>query len=121
MTFLSSFSLGISRDSDDGLSKLRDFVDTVKDSIDALQKAVKITSFGIDYKEYVKFKILTPVIHRFIGGNKNAQIMGDKKWTSENCQFCIDFVIDSALKLQQFDFAIDALEESKIEITKFDV
>jgi hypothetical protein len=118
-TFLSSFSLGISRH-DKNLGKLSGFIDTVTESIEALQKAAKITSFGIDYKEYVKFKILTPIIHRFIGGDKkNAQIMGSKKWTRENCQFCIDFVIDSALRLQQFDFTVESLEDSRISSQPF--
>ncbi len=110
-SFISSFHLGISR-RDDGLGKLVEFVDSVTESVDALQNAVKIISFGIDYKEYVKFKILTPVVQRFMGGNKSAQIMGNKKWTKENCQFCIDFVIDSALRLQEFDFDVESLEEN---------
>lgn len=106
MSFMGSFSLGIDR------SEMRDiakFVDNVKESIESLQKAVKITSFGIDYKEYVKFKILTPNVSRTIGGNLVAQIWGKKKWTQDNCQYCIDFVINNALKLQEFDFDIDNL------------
>ncbi|MCK4357567.1 MAG: hypothetical protein KAW92_02255 [Candidatus Cloacimonetes bacterium] len=116
MTFLSSFSMGVSRyDNESGIEKIGEFIDKVKESIEGLQKAVKITSFGIDYKEYVKFKILTPVVMRFIGGNVNAQIMGEKKWTVENCQYCIDFVVKSALKLQEFDFDIESLEINKFK------
>ena len=113
MTFLSSFFMGVSGDDNEsGIKKIEEFIDAVKESIEGLQKAVKITSFGIDYKEYVKFNILTPVVMRFIGGSVsvNAQIMDNKKWTVENCQYCIDFVVRSALKLQEFDFDIESLE-----------
>lgn len=106
LTFLSSFHLGIKDD-----RKMSQFVDRVKDSLEGIQKAVKILSFGIDYKKYSKFKILTPIIQRTISGDYVAQVWGRKKWTKENCQYCIDFVLDSSLKLQEFEFDIDELIE----------
>ena len=109
MTFMTSSSLGFSR-SEDGFEKIARFIDNVSESIDSLQEAVKISSFGINYKEYVKFKILTPHVTRTIGGNMVAQIMGERNWTNENCQYCIDFVIKTSLQLQEFDFDIEHLE-----------
>ncbi len=32
----------------------------------------------------------------------------------DNCQFCIDFVLDSSLKLQEFDFDINEYVISNI-------
>jgi len=114
MTFMSSFSMGVSRhNNQSGIEKIGEFVDKVKESIEGLQRAVKITNFGIDYKEYVKFNILTPTVIRFNGGNVNAQIKGERKWTIENCQYCIDFVVKSALTLQEFDFDIESLEVNR--------
>ena len=66
-------------------------------------------SFGIDYKKYVKFKLLTPVVLKTAAGNQVTHTMGKKKWNKENCQYCIDFVLESALKLQEFDFDISEL------------
>lgn len=109
MTFMTSFSLGVSNDKE--LKKISKFVDNVTESIKSLQKAVKITSFGIDYREYAKFNALTPSVTRMMGGNVVAQIMGKRKWTKENCQYCIDFVIKSSLKLQEFDYDIGNLED----------
>lgn len=117
MSFMGSFSLGLTR-GDKDMDKLSKFVDNVSDSIKDLQRAVKITSFGIDYREYIKFQLLTPVVTRFIGGNVNAQIMGKRKWTKENCQYCIDFVIKSALQLQEFDFDIESLQENGFKVTE---
>jgi hypothetical protein len=111
MTFLSSFHMGVFSSTDyNGIEKLGEFIDKVVESIEGLQKAVKINSLGIDYKEYLKFKILTPTVIRFIDGHVDAQITGEKKWSIENCQYCIDFVVKSALKLQEFDFEIKSLE-----------
>ncbi len=110
LNFLSSFHMGIGNSSNDRFeSKLGEFVDKVKDSLDGIQNAVKIMSFGIDYKRYAKFKLLTPFVSKTIGGELKAEVWGKKKWTKENCQYCIDFVLDSALKLQEFDFDINEL------------
>ena len=90
---------------------MANFVDNVKESIEGFQTAIKILSFGIDYKKYAKFKTLSPIIRRTIGGEYVAQLWGKKKWDKVNCQFCIDFVLESALKLQEFDFDINELIE----------
>ena len=103
----SSSSMGIKE------KKMSEFIDNVKSSINVIQKAIKIISFGIDYKRYVKFKILTPLVTRMVNGEYFAEIYGEKKWTKENCQFCIDFVLECALKLQEFDFDIKEMEDYK--------
>jgi hypothetical protein len=107
LSFNSSFFMGVED------RKMSDFIDNVRDSLEGIQKAIKIISLGIDYKKFVKFNLLTPNITRTIGGNHVAQIYGEKKWTKENCQYCIDFVIDSSLKLQEFDFDIEEIEDSR--------
>lgn len=112
MSFNSSFFMRIED------RKMSEFVDKVRDSLEAMQKAIKIMSLGIDYKKFVKFNLLTPSIIRTMGGKHIAQVFGDKKWTKENCQYCIDFVIDSSLKLQEFDFDIEEIENLKWRIEK---
>ena len=92
--------------------KMGEFVDKVKESLESMQDAIKIISFGIDYKRFLKFKMLTPYVMRTYNGVHVSQMRGGKKWTKENCQYCIDFVSDCALKLQEFDFAIDEIDES---------
>lgn len=114
LSFLSSIHIGIGKEFEGRTGrKLDDFIDRVKESLEGIQNAVKILSFGIDYKKYSKFKLLTPTVTRFIGGNRSAEIYGKKKWTKENCQFCIDFVIESSLKLQEFDFDINEIMDNQ--------
>jgi hypothetical protein len=91
--------------------KMEDFFINVKESIEEMQKAIKIISFGIDYKRFVKFKTLTPNIIKSTDGILIGGSRFKKKWTKENCQYCIDFVLESSLKLQEFDFDNTDLEE----------
>ena len=78
----------------------------VTESIEALQNAVKILSLRIDYRKYAKFRLLTPVVMRFIGGKYDTQFIGkEKKVSQDEVNFCIDFVIESAVILQDFDFS----------------
>jgi hypothetical protein len=43
-----------------------------------------------------------------------AEMLGERKFTENNCQFCIDFVTNSTLKLQEFDFDIKDLDQTDI-------
>lgn len=108
-TFENSFSIGIKD------QKLAKFIDKLKESIESIRSAIKILSFGIDYKKYVKFNLLTPRVRRYNDARLESfepSFIG-KKLGITNCQYCIDFVIESALKLQEFDFDIEEIEESR--------
>lgn len=107
LTFLSSFFMGIDRRQ---VGKLADFIDKVKESVEALQNAVKILSLGIDYRRYSKFRLLTPSISRTIDGTYHIHRIqyGSKGIpTVEDVQFCIDFVIESSITLAEFDFSTE--------------
>lgn len=120
MTFQTSFFMGLNGSGFSELEKLGRFVDDVNESLKGIQKAIKINCLGIDYKEYIKFDYLTPNVIRWDKGSLQAEMYGKKKWTKENCQYCIDFVIKSALKLQEFDFDINNLEVNILEIKSVD-
>ena len=94
--------------------KLDDFIEKAAKSIEALQYVVKIVGFGIDYKRYAKFKTLTPIVTRMMNGSYVAELWREKQWTRENCQYCIDFVLDSCLKLQELDFDIRKIENKEM-------
>lgn len=101
MTFLSSFHIGIGLD-----GKMKDFVDAVKDSIEAMQKAVKILSFGIDYKKYAKFQSISLPVQFTMNGKAHFYIRGVESLDSDTMKFCENFIIEAALKLQEFDFEL---------------
>lgn len=107
MEFLDSFFMGLR-------GKLGDFVDRTKESIEAIQDVVKILSMSIDYRRYARFRLLTPYIERYVGGKLEAVRMnrGSRGTpTVEDVDFCINFVIESALALQEFDFEVTKAQE----------
>jgi len=111
MTFKSSFSLNIGLD-----RKLDDYIDTVNKSLSNIDEIIKIIGFGIDYKKYIKFKILSPYIQIWYekDGRKYESLPSTGVLLNhKNCMFCFDFVISSALKLQELDFDITELVENK--------
>ena len=88
---------------------LADNINKLKNSLDAMSQALKITTLGIDYRKYAMFSLLTPTVRKDSNNKYHASLPDEKKWTKENCKFCIDFVIESSLKLQEFDFNIEHL------------
>jgi hypothetical protein len=103
MTYLKSFYLGgiIKED-----RKIRDFADKVAKSIEEIQKAIKILSFGIDYKKYVKFQSVVPSVVFSISNEPIFYTREGMTLSKEDLEFCINFIIESALKLQEFDFEL---------------
>lgn len=83
------------------------FIVDLKDTVEELQNALKIISLGIDYKRYIKFHSLIPYIVTTGGGTHNVSWGFNEKninRTIENAEFCIDFVIESAIILADFDY-----------------
>lgn len=115
MNFLSAFFLGV--DHNDKLSR---FIDTTKDSITFIQRAIKILSFGIDYKKYVKFSLVTPPT-TFIPGRDGpfVSMIREPTMSKEEFDFCYNFIIESALKLQEFDFKVVKKEISEPNLLDF--
>ena len=80
----------------------------------SMRDVIKITALGIDNKRYSLFNFITPNVIE--GCNATGTIYVSEKKESfesnisvrrDDCQFCISFVVDCALKLQEFDFDIN--------------
>ena len=99
--------------------------DKVKENLSEVNDIIKILGYGIDYKKYTKFNILSPSINLIpreveikdgrivVKANEprkyNSTIDQRVKSNERNSKFCFDFVIDCTLKLQNFDFEINDL------------
>jgi len=86
-----------------------EFEDKIVQSIDALAGAVKMLSLGLDYRRYARFRLLSPPAHLLpIPGKVGPRLHLDEtdNWppSLEDCQFCFDFAVDSALQLQEVVF-----------------
>ena len=89
--------------------KMKDFVDKVDKSISSMQYAIKIISFGFDYRKFSKFESLTPeVLMEELGPDGEYALYippeeQSSQATLEDCRFCLDYVVECAIKLQDFD------------------
>jgi len=108
LTFQTSFCMGLNGGLDSYERSMAEFVDRVKESIEAMQNAIKILALGMDYRKYSKFKGLTPQLVRLMNGQYYSTRRFDEKQkpSVEDTRFCIHFVIESALALSQFDYSL---------------
>ena len=104
MANLKSFYLGGIINED---RKIKEFVDKVSKSIEEIQKAIKILSFGIDYKKYAKFQSIVPYVVFSINNEPIFYVREGMTLSKEDLEFCINFMVESALKLQEFDFELN--------------
>ena len=93
----------------DEIKPIRDYIETTNDNIKSLEENLKIIAFGIDYNKYAQFKFLIPVnINWILSRDEPRRTLRYEPIELDNNQieFCKNFIIESALKLQQFDFKI---------------
>ncbi len=107
----SNFKEEVSGFSDDVVNSFGD----IAKSLSEIQEAIEIISLGIDFRRYIKFNLIKPKIkkvnnwfypEKFKENPWEYQIvkidrgaLGDP--TSQDVQFCIDFVIECAIALQK--------------------
>lgn len=81
-----------------------------------IRQVLKITALGVDYKKYSFFEAITPEVNVWWkDGIKDYKALSQEYYEKNkvlrgaDCRFCIDFVIDNALKLQEFDYDINEI------------
>jgi hypothetical protein len=111
MTFLSSLHMGIGHRDSLLPRDMGRFVDSVKESLESIQEAVKILALGIDYRKYSRFKWMTPHVDRTFGGIKVAGHPPDGV-SSHDVKFCLDFIVEVAVRLSEFDYRIELQDAS---------
>ncbi len=88
---------------------MSEYLERMGRTLGEIQEAMKTLSLGLDYREYSRFRVYTPAILRIIEGGYEPQWIerpgpeyeGDGLTLEEECRFCLDFVIESALRLQE--------------------
>lgn len=82
-----------------GAQKLAEELRIVRDSTLAMQKAMRATSLGIDYHDYLRFEALTPRIWRYYEERLDLHTPSGYAPTAEHWAFCEQFVISAALRI----------------------
>jgi hypothetical protein len=107
MSFESSSNMGLGQEynpfKDFGFSN---FVEKVTESLEAMRKAIEILSLGIDYRQYIRFQQLVPEIFKNAGRSYSYRFRREQKPSIEDYEFCFNFVIDSAIRLEELNFEI---------------
>lgn len=100
------------------LSDVETAFDEVEDALDKLEEPTRIIALGLDYRKYVRFNILTARnILRTDEGYEIKRIDRrlEGELTNEDIQFCIDFVIECAIILKEFDFELRPKKQRSLE------
>jgi hypothetical protein len=90
-------------------SDVESFADDVSSELEDIHKDINILSLNLNSQKYVKFRLLTPNVRILRGDPRRYylpkfQRRSTRVPTMEDAQFCIDFVIESAVTLQELDF-----------------
>lgn len=88
------------------------YLDSMHESISAMQKAMRVIAFGIDFRRYSRFQSFTPSLIRTLDGTYHVHDMGGEPRTKGMLQFCVDFVIESAIQLREFDYDVEELPQA---------
>jgi hypothetical protein len=76
--------------------------ESVWKALEGLQDALRIVLLGLDFRRYVRFRRLTPHVYHVLA-EPSRRLAGSLDGSPDDAQFCIDFVVESALRLQSFD------------------
>lgn len=89
----------------------------VKNNFQNLESAVLINALGLDYRKYLKFRLLTPFVYETSEGPHIYHAVDETKreWEKSDCKFCLDFVFESAWRLQDFDFNYHDLMQIRLK------
>jgi len=79
---------------------VKSYIGKVEKSLKANREAMKLINMGIDYERYSKFNSLIPTIHQTVSG-KYTIIWTRSNLMIEEAVFCVNFVIETAINLQQ--------------------
>jgi hypothetical protein len=92
------------------VGRIEHFLYELIDGIQHLEGITQVLTYGIDYKKFHQFQFLTPTVTK----EKNKTEFNHnnrKKIGEEDFQFCINFVVECALQLQEF--GLDKIDKNK--------
>lgn len=83
-----------------------EFEDKIIRSVESLARGLKLLSLGLDYRQYAKFRLLSPPAGTEPRPAKGGPGANRRPWppSADDCRFCFDFVVETALRLQNVVF-----------------
>ncbi|MEV0898215.1 hypothetical protein [Actinoplanes sp. NPDC049802] len=84
-------------------SELAEHITALTEIVTRLQAATRITSLGINYAAYLRFRSLTPAVDDMFEGRREYYAPKGYAPTNADFEFCLQFVITLALRLAEAD------------------
>jgi hypothetical protein len=81
-------------------------IDELGSEIDHVRDALKMVALGIDFRRWARFHALTPTILRgepLQSRHAESRLLRRPPPTKEDAEFCIEFTVESALRLQDHE------------------
>lgn len=84
--------------------ELHDIRRTLDRVVDVFTEAITIVAYNLDFDSYLMFKSHAPVVHVFQGGKMTVAWTGNREPTDpEVVRRCLNFVIDTAIRLEALE------------------
>ena len=91
---------------------LRKQFEELWEELEEIQTSLRIVMLGFDYRKWARFISLTPSVYHYADGHREVLQRGtpeDYEITREDVDFCVGFVVETALRFREFDYsALDA-------------
>jgi hypothetical protein len=69
--------------------------------VDVFTEAITVVAYNLDFDSYLVFKTLAPVVHEIPGGSMRVEWTAQREpMDPELVRRCLDFVIDTAIRLE---------------------
>lgn len=90
-----------------GLGELDGFLEEARDGLRALRSVVEALALGLDYRRLTRFTLLTPRVQWTASGEPLVlHLQSAYSNSPDDFDFCREFIIECAVKLQEFDFSV---------------
>ena len=82
-------------------------VEQIIETLEQMQRAIRVLAMGLDYRRYARFDLLVPDVVRSLDGGRRVWPTPGLQVGDDEYQFCKKFVIETALHLAEVDFDFD--------------
>ena len=77
-----------------------DSFDQMQSQIDEVRHVVSLVAWGVDLRDYIRFRRITPNVYKSRSGDFQCFWRQEIMLTDDDADFCLQFVIDTALKVE---------------------
>ena len=85
---------------------LKKYIENTNANLKSIEENMKILALGLDFNKYAQFRLYVPKAKLVSPGEFEPEITGNESLTNNQIEFCINFIIECALKLYSVDFKV---------------